>query len=168
MFKRRPKDPKGFEAFPAVLVADQTNKFGKRLGQLALGLMILFFVISSYVQSAKNGRLLDASDEDRRKLIISTERMSKTLNEQTMLIIQLQDAVNAQNKALRDAGIAQVPVPKSTIYIPRSYTSSNPSSTPSPTPSPSPTSRPKGKPSARPSATKTSPPACPVPQAPTC
>jgi hypothetical protein len=172
MFKRRRKDPKGFEAFPAVIVADQTNKLGKRLGQLAIGLLILFFVISSYIQAARNGKLLEGSDNDRRQLITSVERQSRTLDEQTSQILELQKAVAAQNEALREAGIAQVPVPGKPVYTsrPRAKTSPSPIARPAPTAvRPSATVSPRPKATVSPTPCTENPCCPPVPEnAPVC
>lgn len=151
------KEDKGFEAFPAVVVADKTDHLGKRLGKFALWLLVLFFAIDASIQSARNGRLLESSARERGQLINSTERMSRTLDQQSKLIIQLQDAIRKQNDMLREAGLDPVGVPNyprpkpgvfPTPYIPSAQPSSKPSKSkpdhkpqpnPTPTPSPSPT-----------------------------
>jgi hypothetical protein len=137
------------------------NKRGKRLAMLGVGLLILFFTISGYVQSAKNGDQLNKSDNDRRKLIASNERITTTLERQSQLIVQLQAAIKAQNDALHRAGINAVPIP-GVVEPPERSTSRSPSpgvkTTPSPSPQPTSKPTPTSKPSPTPSPTPTDTP----------
>lgn len=105
------KHEDGYEAVPAVVVADKTDKLGKRLAQLAFGLLLLFFTVNGYIQGAQNGRQLDQADKDRAQLVSSLERATTTLEQQSKLILQLQAAVRAQNQTLRDAGLTTLAVP---------------------------------------------------------
>lgn len=100
-----------FEAVPAYIVADKRDKFGKRLGRAAFILLGLFFIISSYIQSARNGTQLDESRRERNTLIKSQETIAETLRGQGLLIVQLQETISRQNDALRAAGLPVEPVP---------------------------------------------------------
>lgn len=102
--RKKQRDP-GFEAVPAVIVADQRTTLGKRLGVSALALLFLFFVISGYIQSARNGAELDKASDENRRLANSLEQVTSTLEDQSKLVIRLQAAIQAQNIALREAGI---------------------------------------------------------------
>lgn len=123
-----------FEAVPAYIVADKRDKFGRRLGQIAFMILFLFFTISSYIQSAKNGAALDEARHQRSNLIQSQSTLTKALNSQGLLIIQLQEIITKQNIALRKAGLPIEPVPNLQDLI---------NSIVKPSPSPSPSADPK-------------------------
>lgn len=166
---RTRKEEKGFEAFPAVVVADNTNKRGKRLAQLGVGLLVLFFAVSSYVQAARNGALLEDANRDRSNLITSTERITRTLDQQTQQIMQLQAAIRAQNDALRKAGIKTVPVPGVTTRpeptsteTPTAFPRPEPGVSPRPQPRPSSSGRPQPRPTPSPSPSPSPTPLIPV------
>lgn len=127
------KHEDGYEAVPAVVVADKTDKLGKRLAQLAFGLLILFFAINGYIQSAQNEKKLDDAETNTSQLVESLDRVTKTLDQQSKLILELQDAVRAQNQTLRDAGLKTLPVPGE-MTLPSA--SSDPVEQPSPNPTP--------------------------------
>lgn len=162
-----------FEAVPAYIVADKRDKFGRRLGRAAFVLLLLFFVISSYVQSAKNGAELDESRRQRQTLIVSQERISITLQGQGELIVALQDVITRQNNALRNAGLPVEPVPNLQDLIDRargreSSNTPRPTTSPSgtsfrfqqsPSPSPSPGSSPRSTPKPSPKPSPSSSPA---------
>jgi hypothetical protein len=96
---------------PAVVVEDKRDTLGKRLAFVGLGLLVLFFLISSYIQSSQNGKQLDQAQKSNQKLTTSLSQISDTLDAQTALNKQLQTALKAQNKALREAGLPTVKVP---------------------------------------------------------
>jgi hypothetical protein len=50
--RRREEDHHGFEAVPAYIVADRTDKISKRIGYFGMGLLLLLFSIGGYIQSA--------------------------------------------------------------------------------------------------------------------
>lgn len=149
-------DP-GIEPISAIVVGDKRDKLGRTLAVLAIGLLLLYFGASSYIQSSKNGRQLEQSEKNQAKLV-------DTLDAQTKLILQLQDAVRRQNQALRDAGIQPVPVPGVKPTPPSSNgngttrpgktQSSGPLPGPAPQPSysapPNPSPKPKPKPRPKP------------------
>lgn len=146
------REDKGYEAFPAVVIADKTDHLGKRLGQFALWILVLFFTIGSMVQSARNARLLEGSSKDRSDLIQSMDRVTRTLDAQSDLIIKLQDAIRQQNDTLRKAGLTQVGIPNYTLPAPYNSPSSDiPRASPRPRNSPSPTPKPKPNPKPTPS-----------------
>lgn len=132
----------------SVIVGDKRKQFGRRLGALALMLLLMFFAIAGYIQSSRNGEALNQASRDRSALI-------KTVNSQSELIKQLQDAIRLQNDKLRDAGIAIVAVPGSdrstTTYLPSPEPEPEPSSSAHPQPRPSP--KPSHKPSPSPTDT---------------
>lgn len=161
-----------FEAVPAYIVADKRDRFGKRLGQLAFVLLLLYFVINSYVQSARNGEQLDEAREQRASLIKNQELTFQGLQQQGALIAQLQGTISRQNEILQKAGLPVEKVPNLQDLIdqfstptpspssgssprpaPRSGTS-NPPSSPQPDPSPRPTSKPTSRPQPTPSPTR--------------
>lgn len=168
-----------FEAVPAYIVADKRDRLGRRLGRAAFIMLALFFIISSYIQSAKNGIELDESRRQRQSLIESQERITLALNGQGALIVALQDVITRQNIALRKAGLPVEPVPNLQDLIdqamgrnssdaarptpssttpsgrrnpPQPYRTTPPSPTPRPnsTPKPKPSSSPEPKPSPSP------------------
>lgn len=161
-FRRRYRDRHGFEAVPAVVVADQTDKRGKRLGLLAIGLLVLFFSANGYIQSAKNGKELHESRSERKQLISAIQQISVALNQQTELVRRLQAAVRNQNAALRKVGIDPIPVPGLDTPMstpapsaePRqngSKSTASPRPQPKPQPKPSPSKSPSPKPTPSPS-----------------
>lgn len=97
---------KKIEPIESIVVGDNRNTLGKRLGLFAVALLLLFFAISSYIQSAKNGSLLHRAAVDRSNLI-------RTIDSQTKLIKQLQTAIRIQNKELKKAGFKTVRIPGS-------------------------------------------------------
>lgn len=109
--KSRKEVDASFEAVPAYIVADKREKLGKRLGIAAICLLVLFFTISSYVQSSANGRELERSSQQRGKLVDATNRVASTIEGQTILIVQLQKTIAKQNEALAKAGLPVEPVP---------------------------------------------------------
>lgn len=115
----------------AIVVGDKRKSFGRRLGFLALALLLLFFAINGYISSSHNGHLLDQANRDRDKLTNSVDRLTKTQSSQTHLIKQLQDALRKQNRILEKSGLAVVIVPGDNTFTP--------SPSPTPTPKPSPT-----------------------------
>lgn len=161
------KEDKGFEAFPAVVVADKTDKVGKRLAWLGVGLLILFFATSTYVQSAKNGGKLDAADSQRRKLIESIDRLTRKLDNQDKTIHQLQTAINIQNGRLLAAGLPTVPLPGQTASPVTPRPTSHPTTKPRPRHRPThrPTTKPTPKPTPQPTGIPipTVPPIPPIP-----
>lgn len=157
---------------PAVVVADKTDRLGKRLAFLSFGLLILYFVTSTFIQSAQNGKRLDTARKERAKLISSLDRVTLALEVQSNLVIQLQIAVEEQNRALTEAGVdtKETPTPK----ISQSAVGSKGNSTPTPVRTfifpnvtPRPTTDPKPKPKPKPT-TKPGTVICvPVPTTPT-
>lgn len=140
------------EPIPATIVADKRYSLGKRLGYLALALLALFFVISGYIQGAKNGSAVrDAARHDSKrteKLLDDVHNLSQSSAAQTKLIKQLQKAIRAQNRELRKAGLETIPVP-----------GESPSTTPSgPANNPRDRSQPKPKPSHSPNPHPSKPP----------
>lgn len=126
----------------ANIVSDKRDTLGRRLGFLSFAILILFFAMNGYIQSAKNGHDLKDAKHDRSTLI-------QAVNAQTTYITQLQDALREQNKILKAAGYktVQVPVYKGPKFIIRN----SPQPSPQPESSPSPTSKPSHKPSSKPS-----------------
>lgn len=103
---------------PAEIVSDKRDTLGKRLGLAALAILILFFAINGYIQSAKNGRLLRTANQDRHALVKSVSKLTASNKRQSDLVKQLQDAVRAQNKLLRQVGSDTVLVPGETnIFV---------------------------------------------------
>lgn len=135
------------EPIKSVVVGDARRNFGKRLGLMAIALLLLFFTISSYIQSSQNGRLLHRAAVDRSRLILTIHHLARSNVTQTHEIGQLQKAIRAQNRELREAGFK-------VVHIPVDHSSSSPSEppsssskpTPQPTSAPSPTPRPKPSP----------------------
>lgn len=126
----------------SIVVGDKRDTLGKRLGLLGLIILLMFFAIGSYIQSSKNGAQLSRAAKDRSGLI-------HTLNAQTDLIQQLQDAIAKQNQELKAAGLAVVVIPSS-----RTSTRYLPTPTPEPQPKPnssSSTAKPKPRPRPSPS-----------------
>jgi len=119
----------GAGPIPAMVVGDRRDFFGKRLGQFALALLVLFFVIASYIQSARNGVLLERASQDRSELISSLEKATATIDRQNVELNDLRSAVSEQNRLLRDAGIPTVPIVAGGFRVPGVM--------PSPTPEPS-------------------------------
>lgn len=142
------------EPIESVVVGDARNTLGKRLGYFAVALLLLFFSIGGYIQSAKNGAQLNRAAKDRSALIQSNLAQNK-------LISKLQGALRDQNKILRKAGFKTVKVPgrdhttDSNPVAPRpskspqprptdTHKTSNPSPKPSNSPTPKPTHSPEG------------------------
>lgn len=115
-------------AIPALVVGDKRDFFGKRLGAFALALLILFFVVSGYIQSARNGVLLERASRDRSDLISSLEAATTTIEQQSVDLADLRRALSEQNKLLRDAGLPTVNI---TDGEPRQIPAPQPSPTPS-------------------------------------
>lgn len=139
---------------PAEIVSDKRYSLGKRLGYLALALLALFFVISGYIQSAKNGSAVrDAARHDSKKtekLLDDVHNLSKSSAFQTRLIKQLQQAIRAQNRELRKAGLATISVPGESPSESSSGSGNNRSDNPKPKPKPSQSSHPKPHPTKTP------------------
>lgn len=126
----------------ANIVSDKRDTLGKRLGFLAFAILILFFAMNGYIQSAKNGHDLKDAKKDRSTLI-------QAVNAQTTYITQLQDALREQNQILKAAGYKTVRVP---VYKgPKLIIRGSPVPSPRPQSSPSSTSNPSQKPSSKPS-----------------
>lgn len=158
MSRFRKRNDHGFEAVPAVIVADQTDKLGKRLGLLGVWLLILFFAISASVQSAKNSKMLERADKDRSSLVTSISVLTSTVGAQTQTIKDLKTAIQAQNKLLKDAGINPIVIPgdNATVIIgptpsPRPGIAPSPQPKPQPQPKPRPSQKPKPSPKPSPS-----------------
>lgn len=147
------------EPIKAVVVGDNRRRLGKRLGAGAIALLLLFFGISSYIQSARNGRLLERAAVDRSALVNTVDSLTMTVHEQsgvlgsqTALIRQLQQAVRTQNQTLREAGLITIRVPGET-EAPSANKGDGDNTRPQPStkPTPKPTPKPQPKPSPRPS-----------------
>lgn len=95
----------------AHIVGDKRKKMGRRLGIFGMAILLLFFAISAYIQSAQNGRLLRRAAEDRSSLVQSVTSLSSTVDTQTRLIKRLQNAIREQNELLEEAGIPTVRIP---------------------------------------------------------
>lgn len=132
------------EPIESVVVGDKRNTLGRRLGLLAIALLLLFFAISSYIQSAQNGRQLNRAAADRSKLIHSISDLTNSNRQQSRFIRQLQKAIRDQNALLRTAGFHTVRVPtfNSGSPQPSPQPNSSPSSRSSPAPSRSPSPKP--------------------------
>lgn len=141
----------------SVIVADKRNNFGRRLAVFALVLLTLFFVIGSYIQSARNADLLRRASVDRSKLIAGAAELTESVNQQIRFNKRLQLALKKQNQLLGQAGFETVQVPSAptahhqtqshphgdhsahpSSSSPRPKPSSHPSPTPSSTPTPTP------------------------------
>lgn len=171
--KRFPKfwdHNRGFEAVPAVVVADQTDKLGKRLAMLAFAVLLLFFSINGYIQSAKNGKSLkategrlSAAEKNQTELIKSLGQVTATLETQTSIVRQLRIVVQEQNNILRAAGLTPVDVPADEKSMPQVKPSPNPTSTPRVRITNEPDAKPRPKPSPKPSSKPKPPPPEPTP-----
>lgn len=134
--------PDVVEPVDATIVADKRYRLGRRLAILAVGLLLMFFAISSYIQAARNGAQLDQVLKNNTKLVDS-------LDSQARLIGQLQEAIRRQNQVLKDAGLKTVDIPVSgTPTTPQPTPSTRPR--PTPTAGPKPSSRPNPRPSSNP------------------
>lgn len=141
------------EALPmeSVIVGDKRRLLGRRLGIFAFAILILFFLVNGYIQAAKNGHDLNQARKDNHKLI-------SIVKNQGDLIIQLQNAIRAQNKVLRENHIQVVPVPEGgsdTTTNHNTYIYPTPSPTPGTGPSPNPSHSPKPGHTPKPKPTKT-------------
>lgn len=145
------------DPIPAAIVTDQRYSLGKRLGYLALALLALFFVISGYIQGAKNGSAVRQAavhdSKENARLLDDVDRLSESNARQTKLVKQLQQAIRAQNRELRKAGLETIPVPGESPSTSSSGPRNNhpDHSHPSPKPSNSPHPRPSHTPSPTPS-----------------
>lgn len=136
---------------PAVIVSDKRNLLGRRLSILAVALLLLFFSISGYIQSANNGNLLHRAAVDRSLLI-------SIIHAQSGDIQRLQKAFSKQNKELKKAGFKVVvlpPVSQTEQPTPAPETTTNPKSSRTPTPHSSPTAHPHPSHSPRPPPSQT-------------
>lgn len=145
------------DVVPAAIVADKRRLFGRKLGAFAFAILLLFFAIGGYVQSAKNANRLKRAASDRSKLIESLHHLSNTNDTQTKFIKQLEHAIRVQNRELAAAGYPVVPIPSAS---PSSYSgssskpqsnpnhkqNSHPKQTQKPKPKPSPTTTPRPPP----------------------
>jgi hypothetical protein len=122
-------DPKA-KPIESVVVGDKRRLLGQRLAALAMALLLLFFGISGYIQSARNGK--------------DVHNLARANRNQTELIKKLQDALKQQNKILAKAGYRTIRIPGENTHTtthlpqPQPQQSSNPSHTP-PSPKPRPT-----------------------------
>lgn len=140
----------------SVIVADKRNNFGRRLAVFALVLLTLFFVIGSYIQSARNADLLRRASVDRSKLITGAAELTESVNQQIRFNKRLQLALKKQNQLLGQAGFETVQVPSAptahhqTQSRPHGDHSAHPSSS---SPRPKPSSHPSPIPSSTPTPT---------------
>lgn len=118
----------------------------KRISQLTLVLLLLFFSVNGYIQSYRNGSDLDTAKKDRSNL-------TQTLNDQSTLIKQLRVAIQQQNKILEKNGLQPIPIPAETTIIIEPTPGSSSSGRPTPQPSSSMRPSPSHKPTPRPSST---------------
>lgn len=137
------------EPVEAIVVGDDRRQLGKRLGMFALALLLLFFSINGYIQSAKNGRKLSQAEKERTELVESIKNISETTSAQTRLIKNLQRAIHTQNILLVEAGLEPVVIPtgdepndepskQSRDTTPKSEVKPRPEPEPKPRPGPSP------------------------------
>lgn len=140
----------------AEIVADKRDTLGKRLGTLAIVLLVLFFSIGGYVRSAQNGRQLTRAAQDRSELIQSVKDLTRSNRAQTAYILLLRKALKEQNEILREAGFktVRVPPPGPGVFQPGDPNNPN-NPNPQPSPGTSPSSHPTNKPSPKPSRTPT-------------
>lgn len=106
-------DPKA-KPLPATVVENKSVTTTQKISVLGVVLLLLFFVASGYIQSAKNGEALRQAEEERRQVVTSLSEVTRALDVQSKLTQQLQDAVREQNEALKAAGISPVVVPGET------------------------------------------------------
>lgn len=100
------------EPVESVIVGDKRPTFGKRLGIFALILLVLFFAINGYIQSAKNGRELKKAQKAQEDLIEDVHDLSEVGVSLVRNNVQLQEALRKQNQILKDAGFATVIIPR--------------------------------------------------------
>lgn len=142
------------EPIDAVVVGDKRSSFGRRLGLFALALLVLFFTINGYIQSAKNGEKATRANHKIDKLIDIDHNLSKTIADQTDLIRALQASQRKQNHILANHGLKTVIIPGDSSSSDGGQTSNNhpngnkppshdkpkpkPGHSPNPSPSPTP------------------------------
>lgn len=115
---KKDNDHGGFEAVPAVIVADERSQLGRRLGVAAIALLILFFVISIYIQSKINGAALVKAETNRADIANELAVVNKTLEDQLKIDIDLEHIILEQNKALVAHGLPPIIVaPGSTLLV---------------------------------------------------
>lgn len=143
------------EPIDAVVVADKRNTLGRRLGAFALVLLVLFFTINGYIQSAKNGDKATKANHKIDKLIDINHNLSKTVAGQTELIKELQDSQRKQNHILAKHGLRTTPVPgespSESPSGPANNSANHPQSHPNPSHSPHPKPHPSKTPKPPPS-----------------
>lgn len=112
MAKRKidPYDLPGFEALPAVVVADTRSKMGLRLGSFALVLLVFFFAVSSYIQSANNGEALERASRDRSRLSEAIQQALDQQAEDRTIILTFGAIIAEQNRRLTEAGLDPVEI----------------------------------------------------------
>lgn len=112
------KDHGGFEAVPAVIIADGRSQLGRRLGIGAVSLLALFFLMASYIQSSRNGEALVKAETARSEIAKDLVAVNQNLENQLQLTLELQRVILAQNKALVAAGLPPIVVaPGSTVFV---------------------------------------------------
>lgn len=155
---------------PAEVVANRRDTFWRRLPVYALILVVLYFVISSQIQSAQNGDDLHKSLAAQGKLLKTVQRDEGYVILASQYIGAQAKVIKEQNARLKAHGLPTIPLPPPPTppaVSKRAHQAVNgggsPSSQPSASPqsghSPaSPTARPSTTPTANPTPTKTATP----------
>lgn len=144
------------------------SRINKNVGIVLVFLILIYFVVAAYKQSHKNGEALSQASRDRSQLTDSLDRVTRTLDAQTDLILRLQKAIKDQNNALRAAGIKTVVVPTSSSIPSAARNTAQPTVAPAPGVHPSPVPRPTHKPKPTKSPSPTSSPTPDPPQQVVC